>query len=441
VSVDATAASVGAVLLGLDGFVVLASAVLGGEVELLVESTEAVAGCPVCGGLATAHGRRPHLVRDIPVGGRPVAIMWAKRLWRCDEPRCANRTWSERSAAIGPRSSLTAWAERWCLEQVGRARRSVAAVRRELAVGGWHTVMRRVAELGGPLVDDPARLAGVSGLGVDETAFLRATARASTRFVTGVVDTSPGRPARLLDLVNARTGTGLGGWLAARDPAWRAGVTVAALDPFTGYASALRTWLPAATRVLDAFHVCRLALSCVDDVRRRVQQQITGHRGHRDDPLFGARRLLRRRADRLTTRARARLEAALATGDPDGEVWAAWLVAQHVLTIYTAPHPTAGQARVARAIDTARSCPVPEAQRLGRTLATWHQEIAAYFTTGGASNGPVEAINLGIKNTLRTARGFRNFTNYRLRLLLEHGGLWNTPTEPRIRTRSPRFVA
>jgi transposase len=32
-------------------------------------------------------------------------------------------------------------------------------------------------------------------------------------------------------------------------------------------------------RVLDAFHVVRLGFAAVDDVRRRIQQELTGHRG------------------------------------------------------------------------------------------------------------------------------------------------------------------
>jgi transposase len=74
---------------------------------------------------------------------------------------------------------------------------------------------------------------------------------------------------------------------------------VAALDPYRGYASALRTSLPDAVRVLDAFHVVRLGFAAVDDVRRRIQQQLTGHRGRSDDPLFGIRWLLRRRHESL----------------------------------------------------------------------------------------------------------------------------------------------
>jgi hypothetical protein len=43
-----------AVLLGLDGFRVLAAAEVGGEVELLVETTASLVGCPTCGVVAVA---------------------------------------------------------------------------------------------------------------------------------------------------------------------------------------------------------------------------------------------------------------------------------------------------------------------------------------------------------------------------------------------------
>jgi len=54
-------------------------------------------------------------------------------------------------------------------------------------------------------------------------------------------------------------------------------------------------YLAAGDRVLDAFHV--VGFDAVDAVRRRVQQQTTGHRGRAGDPLFGIRRLLRRGHD------------------------------------------------------------------------------------------------------------------------------------------------
>ena len=113
--------------------------------------------------------------------------------------------------------------------------------------------------------------------------------------MTGIVDLTRGRgPARLLDVVEGRSASALLSWVDQQDPAWRAGITTAALDPYRGYAIALRTALPDAVRVLDAFHVVRLGFAAVDDVRRRIQREQTGHRGRTGDPLYGIRRLLRR---------------------------------------------------------------------------------------------------------------------------------------------------
>jgi transposase len=40
---------------------------------------------------------------------------------------------------------------------------------------------------------------------------------------------------------------------------------------------------------------------------------------------------------------------------------------------------------------------VPETARLARTVTRWQAEILASNATGGASNGPTEAVNLLIK--------------------------------------------
>ena len=52
------------------------------------------------------------------------------------------------------------------------------------------------------------------------------------------------------------------------------------------------------------------------------------------------------------------------------------------------------------------------------------------------SNGPTEAINGLIKKVKRVGHGYRNFDNYRLRLLLHCGTDWHTPTATPIRPES-----
>jgi transposase len=271
-------------------------------------------------------------VRDLPIGGRPVVLVWRKRVWRCGEPACAVRTWTEQMAVIRARAVLTERARAEACRRVGKDAHAVAAVARDLGVG-WATVMRAVADHGAPLVEDPARLDGVAALGLDETSFLKATRTAPTRYVTGLVDLEGGR---LLDVVADRTRAAVDGWLGARPAAWLAQVAVVALDPWRGYASALVIPLGHATVVVDHFHAIRLANLVVDQVRRRTQQATLGHRGHKQDPLYRIRKLLLTAAEQLTSRGWVRLRAGLAAGDPTGEVAATWQGKELLRAVYAA---------------------------------------------------------------------------------------------------------
>ena len=116
----------------------------------------------------------------------------------------------DQSSTSRARASLTERARAEACRRVGEDGHDVAAVAVEYGVG-WHTVMRAVRDHGRPLIDDPARLAGVTAVGVDETAFLAATASHATEFVTGIVDLTgrSGRAARLLDVVEGRSAEGL----------------------------------------------------------------------------------------------------------------------------------------------------------------------------------------------------------------------------------------
>jgi hypothetical protein len=77
-----------AVLLGLPGFVLLAVSEYEGELEQAIETTADLVGCPACGAVAALHDRRPVRVRDLPCAGRPVTLIWVKRVWRCRHRLC-----------------------------------------------------------------------------------------------------------------------------------------------------------------------------------------------------------------------------------------------------------------------------------------------------------------------------------------------------------------
>ncbi len=242
-------------------------------------------------------------------------------------------------------------------------------------------------------------------LGVDETAFLKATPTSPTRFATGLVDLRPagGGPARLLDVVEGRSGRVLSDWIDAQGEAFTRGVQVAALDPFRGYHTALTSRLEYATAVLDPFHVVRLLTSAADEVRRRVQNDPLGHRGRKGDPLYGIRRVLLRGAERHTPASWARLLAGVDVGDSGGQLAQVWIALQDLRHVYGAVSTGQARHRLHRFYWRCATAGVPELTRVARTISAWQDELLAYFTTGGASNGPTEAVNLLIKRTKRVS--------------------------------------
>ena len=422
-------------LVGLSGLHVT-SVVLDRDVGVLrvgVESPPGPTGCRECGVVANSHGRRDVVLVDAPCFSRPVRLVWRKRTWRCIEPRCPVGTFTEQDETVSaPRALLTTRACWWAIGQVRREHASVLGVARQLGTT-WNTVWSAIEPLLTAMAGDEVRFAGVTRLGVDEHVWHHVSEKPvadggrGPKQLTGMVDLTPGtdgRPrARLLDLVPGRSGKAYSDWLEERGEVFRGAVQVATLDPFHGYKNAIDDQLEDATAVLDAFHVVKLGTQAVDEVRRRVQQQIHGHRGRKHDPLYGIRTILRAGAENLTDRQRARLHRAITADERHDEVYVAWQCAQQLRAVYKAATATEGRRIAENLLASLPTCPIPEIKRLGKTLKQWRQAFLAYFDTGRASNGGTEAINGLIELHRRVARGFRNRDNYRLRMLLIGGGL------------------
>ena len=167
--------------------------------------------------------------------------------------------------------------------------------------------------------------------------------------------------------------------------------------------NAIDDQLQDATSVLDAFHIVKLAGDAPGEVRRRVQQDTTGHRARTGDPLYQIRLLLRASRHRLTPRQQERLREAFVADEAHISVEVAYLLTQQVREVFHQDTPAQGQRLAAHLIESLPRCPVPEIARLGRTLRKWKDALDAYFDTGGASNGPTEAIN-GHYRTRQTHR-------------------------------------
>ena len=145
---------------------------------------------------------------------------------------------------------------------------------------------------------------------------------------------------------------------------------------------------------MDPFHVVRLAGDALDQCRRRVQQDLFGRRGMKNDPLYKARRTLHTGADLLTDRQRVRLDTVFAS-EEHVEVEATWGIYQRIVAAYREPDKTRGKQMMQAVIDAVNGgvpATLIEIRRLGRTLKQRAADVLAFFDRPGTSNGPTEAI-------------------------------------------------
>ena len=360
---------------------------------------------------------RDSVLRELahePFGWRPTTLLVTVRRYRCTG--CGHVWRQDTSKAAEPRAKISRAGLSWALVALVVQHLTVARIAEGLGVA-WNTANDAVlAEGKRVLISDPARFDGVAVIGVDEHVWRHT--RKGDKYVCVIIDLTPIRdgtgPARLLDMVEGRSKAAFKTWLAERPQAWREGVEVVAMDGFTGFKTAAAEELPKAIAVMDPFHVVRLAGDALDRCRRRVQQDLHGHRGLKGDPLYRARRTLHTGEDLLTDRQRERLLHLFANEDHI-EVEATWGILQRMIAAYRHPDRTAGRTAMVAVINALREG-VPtaliELRRLGRTLNQRASDVLAYFDRPGTSNGPTEALNGRLEHLRGSALGFRNLTNY-----------------------------
>ena len=378
----------------------------GGVWEVRYEPVEPARVCRDCGVPAPVRSSRWRRFVHVPLGKAGVRLLVRCRRYEC---RGCGGAWEDdlsRVAADGRR--LTERAAWWAVASVVLDAMSVRSVAATLGCL-WDCANDAVPAKGMKhLAGDEHRLDGVTHLGVDEHVW-RHTSRGSryvtvvvdltprrdgrparllgvdehvwrhtsrgSRYVTVVVDLTPrrdGRPARLLDVVEGRSGAAFAGWLASRSEEFRRNVRVVAMDAFAGYKHAVRKAVPHAREVLDPFHVVRLAGDKLTQCRQRLQQEATGRRGTKQDPLYRARRILLKTNATLTDRQRSLLDRLF--GNEDNEqlkvVWGSY---QKIIACYAEPDRRKARGMIHE--------PVRRHQRQTRRRARRAEDTGAYPQT------------------------------------------------------------
>ncbi|MDQ0240159.1 MULTISPECIES: ISL3 family transposase [Arthrobacter] len=415
------AADAATILFNLPDYRVISTSLSPGGGRRVIVETEQPPGCPTCGVVASRRKeRRFQRIRDIPVAGA-VEVLWSKYRWYCEEPACGRLSFFESTAQVPARARSTGRLRDHLVDAVIRSGRAVSETAAAFAVSWWmvRAALTEACVMTLPDVDELSPRM----LGIDEHRFRSVRyfqdpeSKTWTRYepwMTTIVDLDTGQ---VLGVVDGRDHRGVGDWLFARPLAWRLGVQVVAIDPSAAFRKALRMWLPRTAVAVDHFHLVSLANQAVTEARQNLSQQVKGRRGRAVDKAWAHRMLLLRAGDTLTEKAAHRLSEVFAADDPTGTLQAVWQVKEQLrFLLRTGSLEDAATAKQ-ELEDLVKAAARPETSRLYRTVCRWWKEIEVLIVTG-ATTGKVEANNTAIKQIKRTARGYRNPSNYKSIILL-----------------------
>lgn len=353
------------------------------------------ASCPKCGSTDLRNrDRYTREVRHESRGLRRCTLQLECRKWKC---KACGRVFRERFEGILPYQRASepfrreVFRDHW--DGISRSRLAARQGIGSATVERWfqHGLRRLAAER--------SSAACPRVLGIDEHFFTRRRGYATT--LCNLEKHS------VYDVVLGRSEASLASYLKALKG--RDGVRIVCMDLSPTYRSIAATYFPNARIVADRFHVIRLVnhhfLACWKEL------DAVGAKNR------GLLSLLRRHRRNLKPEQRKRL-AGYFSQQP--AVAVVWRFKEFLMGLLLKKQRTRRQCerlapRLLQAIEALKSSGFAHLVRLGETLESWAEEVARMwrFTR---NNGITEGFHTKMEVLQRQAYGFRNFSNYRLRV-------------------------
>jgi transposase len=362
----------------------------------------AAAKCPECGRECSIHDCAPERTwRHLDT--MQFTTLIRARTPRADCPEHGVKTMGVPWAA--PQGRFTLLFERFAVE-VLLASASVSQACELLGLS-WDTaqeIMRRAVERG----LERRQLEDLKHLGMDEKSFKRGQS-----YVTLLTDLEQ---SRVLDVVQERTSEAADQLWETLTPEQKQTVEAVAVDMWEPFIQTIQKQVPDADIVHDKFHVSKYLGEAVDKVRRQEHKELL-EQG--DDTLKGTRQLWLYNPQNFSS---DQAEEFSALKDLHLKVARAW-AAKELFSKFWQYQEEGWARRFFKDwfgwVSRSRLKPVVEvAQMLKR-----HLDNLLTYLKHRITNAVTEGLNSKIQSLKFAARGFRNFRNYRIRILFFCGKL------------------
>ncbi len=270
-----------------------------------------------------------------------------------------------------------------------------------------HRIMERAVERG----LERRNLEEVRHIGMDEKSFRR-----GQDYISTLVDLNKEAP-RVLEVAAGRDIHAAKELLHSLPEPVREKIEAVAMDMSATYQAAAREVLPQAEIVHDRFHVSKLLGEAVDKVRRGEHKELM-QAG--DNRLLGTRYIWLYHPNELNTDRLKQLNDLFEVQHL--RTARAYYHRLRFMDFWSQPDIGEGQRFFARWFHEALQSCLEPVIKVAHTLQSHLLGILSYFRHK-ITNAMTESFNSTIQSLKASARGFRNFENYRIRILFFLGKL------------------
>lgn len=376
---------------------------------LQIEPIEKESVCPRCRTKShRVHQNHRYIVKDLPWGEKPVFLEINRRQFKCEKCR---KPFSEDLDFIRKRRNYTKRLATQIIQEVLENDIHSVAKKRVVTTEEIERMLKDAAEE--LLKSKPSEL---KRLGIDEIALIKGKGN----YCAVLIDLDK---SKLIGILPARTQEEISQVMKGWGTEVLESIEEVSIDLWKGYKNLVTELIPKAQVVADRFHVMAQINKELDIQRKREKRKVEdliktakspeekAKNGKILEGLKKSKYVLLKNKEDLSEEQKAKL---IQVEDVSQTLKTMYQLKEEIRKIFSqTEHWLAGLFQLGRWLSEAKKY-FPNSQS---TIIRWLDEIIAYFDNRTTS-GVVEGINNKLKLIKRSAYGFRNFENYRIRCLL-----------------------
>jgi len=352
--------------------------------------------CPCCHSKTSRiHDYRYQLIKDVPIYyNKAVFLYYRKRRYVCTN---CNKRFYEKNSFLPKRARKTNRLSAFIIEQL-KEKHSMKDIAKISNVSST-TVSNLLPYLATSATCLPEVLC------IDE---FRGNA-GNYKYQVSLIDGKLGKP---IDIIECRYKHYLFSYFNKFSLLERKKVKYVVMDLWQPYKDLAKTYFPNAKVIADRFHYTRYIVQAVDTIRKKVQSKLTPEERRY---FKHSRKLLLSRYVNLNKEQREELEYILINYSE--ELRRVYNEKEELLKIIHSGEKYKAIEKLNKWVKDNLEANYSVLRECAKTYSNWIQEIRNSLLVS-YSNGVMEGYNNKIKVLKRVAFGFRNFQNFKARILL-----------------------